>query len=262
MRTFFLVISLFFLINSAAQIADDFSDGDFSNNPTWVGLDEWFTIDEVRQSLQLNAPSEAGSAWLFTASSSMENAQWQFSFRMGFNPSSSNYAQVYLAADAKDPSLMGRSLYLVLGTSADNISLWEMKGSAKTLLIDGVAGRLDLSAPEGEVRIRRNKGGAITLETNMGSGWQEEGRVQDHIGFSTQWFGLSCHYTATRSKLFWFDDFLVTGDSYRDTIPPIVEESTVKNKYVMTVEFSKPVTQLNYQPSYFVIQPSGETPEI
>lgn len=262
MRTFFLVTSLFFYINSDAQISDDFSDGDFANNPAWMGLDEWFTVDEGRQSLQLNAPAEAGSAWLFTASSSIENAQWQFSFRMGFNPSSSNYAQVYLAADEKNPSLIGRSLYLVLGTTADNISLWEMKGSAKNLLIDGVAGRLDLSAPEGQVRVQRNKGGTITLETNMGSGWEEEGRVEDHIGFSAHWFGLSCHYTSTRSKLFWFDDFLVTGESYRDTIPPIVEESTVKNKYVMTVEFSKPVEQLNYQPSYFVVQPSGATPEI
>ncbi len=95
-RTFFLILALFLLKNIDAQISDDFSDGDFANNPTWVGLEEWFTIDEVRQSLQLNAPAEAGSAWLFTPSSSMENAQWQFSFRMGFNPSSSNYAQVYL----------------------------------------------------------------------------------------------------------------------------------------------------------------------
>ncbi|HLW07124.1 MAG TPA: lamin tail domain-containing protein [Marinilabiliaceae bacterium] len=262
MRTFFLVLALFLFVNTDAQIADDFSDGDFTNNPTWVGLDEWFSIDEVRQSLQLNAPAEAGNAWLSTASNSMENAQWQFSFRMGFNPSSSNYAQVYLAADQNDPSLISRSLYLVMGTTADNISLWEMKGSTKKLLIEGTAGRLDLSAPEGQVRVKRNKGGVIILETNMGSGWLEEGKVDNHIGFPSQWFGLSCHYTSTRSKLFWFDDFLVTGESYRDTIPLAVEKSTVKNKYVVTVEFSKPVAQLNYQSSFFVVQPSGETPEI
>ncbi len=262
MRTFFLVLFLFFLVNTDAQVSEDFSDGDFANNPTWVGLEEWFTIDEVRQSLQLNAPAEAGSAWLFTASSSMENAQWQFSFRMGFNPSSSNYAQVYLATDENEPSLISRSLYLVLGTTADNISLWELIGNTKTLLIEGAAGRLDLSAPEGQVRIQRNKGGVIILETNMGNGWEEEGRFEDHIGFPSRWFGLSCHYTSTRSKLFWFDDFLISGESYRDTIPPVVEKSDVKNKYVITVEFSKPVAQLNYQRSFFVILPSGETPEI
>lgn len=262
MRVFFLTVSLFFLVGASAQFVDDFSDGDFTNNPAWIGVDEWFAIDEVRQSLQLNAPAEAGSAWLFTTSIAVENAQWEFSFRMGFNPSSTNYAQVYLAADTNEPSSMSRSLYLVLGTTADNISLWEMKSGVKKLLIEGAAGKLNLSAPEGQVRVRRYKGGLTILETNMGSGWEEEGRVEECEGFSAQWFGFSCHYTATRSKLFWMDDFVVSGEEHRDTIPPVVKKTEVKNKYVVTVEFSKPVAQLNYQPSSFTLQPSGSMPEM
>ena len=262
MRTFILVLFVFFLIKTEAQIMDDFSDGDFSNNPTWVGLDEWFIIDGAEKSLRLDAPAETGSAWLFTNSNSIENATWQFSFKMGFNPSSSNYAQVYLVADEKDPSQLNRALYLVMGTSADNVSLWEIKGGTKTRLIEGLAGRLDLAIPEGQVRVQRNKGGVIILETNMGSGWEEEGRFENHLGFSPLWFGVSCHYTATRSKLFWFDNFLVTGEAFRDTIPPVVEKLAVKNKYISTIEFSKPVAQLNFQPSFFAIQPSGATPEI
>ena len=114
MRTFILVLFVFFLIKTEAQIMDDFSDGDFSNSPTWVGLDEWFIIDGTEKSLRLDAPAETGSAWLFTNSNSIENATWQFSFKMGFNPSSSNYAQVYLAADEKDPYQLNRALYLVM----------------------------------------------------------------------------------------------------------------------------------------------------
>lgn len=261
MRTLFILL---FLPVSVlfGQVEDSFSDGDFTNNPAWVGMTDYFRIDPQSGSLQLYAPSEAGNAWIFTKSSAIEEAVWEFAFRMGFNPSANNYARVYLTANEPDINLMTSSCYLVLGTTADNVSLWHNMDGKHTRLIDGVARRLDFNNVTGRVRVTRNKGGVFTLETNMGDGWQEEGRSDVSVGHVSEWFGFSCHYTATRNSHFWFDDIVVTGEPYRDTIPVSVKRLDVVNRHRLNVQFSKPVASLLYSPSNFTIHPGSLIPQI
>jgi hypothetical protein len=262
MRSFFLLTLLFLSVRISAQFADDFSDDNFSQSPVWIGCTDLFAVDTLEAMLQLNAPAEAGEAWLFTSSEAMDDAEWQFSFRMGFNPSSANFAQVFLAADTTIPSDVTMGLYLVLGSSADNISLWELRNGIKTELISGLEGRLDSSDPQGNVRVTRDKSGIIVLEINIGEGWVEEGRVVDHQGYAASWTGVDCHYTATRSTLFRFDNFVVTGSAYRDTVPPVVQDFEVSNQYLLRLSFSKPLTALVYEPDHFLIQPGSLLPEL
>ena len=94
MRRFFLFFAIipFFV---EAQINETFGDGDFTQNPTWQGSESKFIID-ANLRLQLNAPPEASTAWLFTQSNAMEEANWAFEFTMDFNPSSSNYAKIWI----------------------------------------------------------------------------------------------------------------------------------------------------------------------
>ena len=218
MKWFFIIL-LFSLGNLNAQVFDDFSDGDFTDFPQWIGTTELFRVNAESMSLQLFAPAEAGEAWLFTESQAVENAQWQFYFQMNFNPSSSNYAKVYLTSDSHIIDNIGNSFYLVLGTSADNISLWEKRDGIDKKLIDGEAGRLNLSNVTRIIRVTRKIGGLFILESNIADGgWVEEGRYETSNGMASEYFGLSCHYTQTRSNHFFFDDFEVTGESFKDTV--------------------------------------------
>lgn len=261
MRWIFIILIVQWNVLSA-QLIDDFSDGDFTNNPEWVGTTDKFRIEFSSGMLQLNAPAADGEGWLFTGSQATENAVWQFRIRMGFNPSSANYAQVYLAAESNGYPNTGSAFYLVLGTTADNICLWERKGGINKKLIDGQTGRLNLSTIDAQVRVTRHKGGLFILECNMGAGWIEEGRYVGSVGMKSSWFGLSCHYTSTRSTLFYFDDFHVTGEVFKDTIPPSLILLEVKNRYNIMVRFSKPVSKLNVDPDNFRLNPGAPTPEI
>ena len=83
-----------------AQISDDFSDGNFNQNPQWVGNQDKFIVnDDLR--LQL-IDSDAGSAVLTTANNFATNCEWRLWVKLSFSPSSNNYARIYLTADNED----------------------------------------------------------------------------------------------------------------------------------------------------------------
>ena len=57
-----LILLLLLPFSLFAQVTDDFSDGDFTQNPTWSGTADKYIINNNLQ-LQLNAESE-GTAYL------------------------------------------------------------------------------------------------------------------------------------------------------------------------------------------------------
>ena len=68
---------LFFvgLLTGSAQFMDDFTDGDFTNTPTWNGDASLFTA--VSGELNSQSPG-AASYYLSTPSTLFNNAQWEF----------------------------------------------------------------------------------------------------------------------------------------------------------------------------------------
>mgnify|MGYP001170246877 CR=1 FL=1 len=93
---FFIVFSLPYLIS--AQFTDNFSDGDFTNNPTWFGDFDKFEVDSSGR-LHTIYDSVSSEIYLSTISKVSENAVWEFSSEYFFNPSSSNFAKIYLMSD-------------------------------------------------------------------------------------------------------------------------------------------------------------------
>jgi len=79
--TVFLVLMIMSLLIEA-QVIDDFSDGDFTKNPTWVGDTAKFEINESLQ-LHLNA-SGADTSVLVTANTRLENTEWNFWIKLTF----------------------------------------------------------------------------------------------------------------------------------------------------------------------------------
>ncbi|MDR1878812.1 MAG: hypothetical protein LBQ64_04535, partial [Bacteroidales bacterium] len=86
-----------------AQLWDDFTDGDLTNNPVWLGNTDSFRVNSSFE-LQLNA-SAAGKAYLALPMSLLnEDMEWRFWIRENFAPSANNFARFYLTSDREDLS--------------------------------------------------------------------------------------------------------------------------------------------------------------
>lgn len=237
-----LVISLLIPVLCKAQLTDDFSDGDFSNNPTWSGDTAVFDINPAFE-LWLNAPPAFDEAYASLPSQSIENATWEVLVKMDFNPSSTNNTRIYLAADQANLEGALNGYYIRIGGSSDNVSLWRQDGNAQTEIIVGTTGVVDLAQVEIRVRATRDALGnwEIFHDVTGGTTFTSEGTVFDNSHVFSQFFGVFCDYTTTRSDKFFFDDFVVTGQPYTDIIPPVIDSVAVISANQLDVFFNENV---------------------
>ncbi|MEM8895165.1 MAG: hypothetical protein AAGC88_11345, partial [Bacteroidota bacterium] len=156
-----LFIVMFALLNGLrysllAQLTDDFSDGDFTNNPTWSGETTDFSVTSGR--LQLTSSGE-NESHLTVANALFGSVVWEFSVELDFNPSSGNRAFVYLASDQSDLESDLNGYYVLLGNSSDEIALYRQTAGSVSKLIstdDEVDKILDNSSNVVSVRVTRS----------------------------------------------------------------------------------------------------------
>ncbi|MEN8249807.1 MAG: hypothetical protein ABFS32_12815, partial [Bacteroidota bacterium] len=224
-----------------SQWYDNFSDGDFITNPSWNGNATDFLVEN--NELKLNAPAVSAISYLSTNSDVLNSASWQFTVRMEFNPSSNNYAKVYLIADNSDLTGSLNGYFVKLGNTEDEVSLYRQDGLVAVEIINGIDSRLDLSSVEVSVLVTRSATGTWSLSSILVSEteWVAEGSVVDDTYKSSAYFGVSCTYTSTRSTKFYFDDFIVTGDPYVDTDSPEVDTVYAGSSTGIQVQFNEEI---------------------
>lgn len=228
-----------------AQFTDDFSDGDFTNNPEWIGETSKFRIEaEELQLYDLNDPPEANS-WLSTISQSINEASWEFTVRFDFNPSSANYAEIYLVSNQQDLNENLNGYFVKLGNTTDEVSLYRNDGTTSTKIIDGTDGRLNTNLVNVRVRVTRNTSGIWTLENDTlgGTDYYTEGSVEDVNYLTSEYFGIKCIYTATRKDKIFFDDFITTGTAFVDNTPPELVGVNVVDSQTLRMLFNEPLEE-------------------
>ena len=257
----FAIAACLLFLSSNAQVTDNFSDGDFTNNPSWTGSNGDFTVNTGLE-LQLLAQPGILKAQLSTASKAALNASWEFVVRLDFNPSSSNLAHIYLVSDNPNPLLTSNGYMVKIGNTEDEVSLYRIDAGQEIEIIDGVNGTLNKSINKARIKVTRgaNFDFALSIDTSAAfSGYQLQGNVIDSNYRSSSYFGINCSFTSTRSDKFFFDDFVVTGSSYIDTFPPFVRSFKLQNDHQLELVFSEKMdalTCLNTS-NYFVDQGIG-----
>jgi hypothetical protein len=244
-----LLIGFCFLLNGYGQFTDDFSDGDFTQNPTWFGEVSKFQVNS-NDELWLNAPALNDTAYLVTVSQTINNASWEFYVRLGFTPSTSNFARVYLVSD--QPNLRGplNGYFILIGqasspTGSREISLFRQNGTTNSKILAGLPNQFNgLDPLEARVRVTRDGVGNWELfyDSLGGNNFISMGTAFDNTHTSTNFFGVRLRYTSTRSTAFWFDDFAVSGDPVLDLNPPVLLSASAPDVNTVRLRFNKPIT--------------------
>ena len=245
-----LFILLFAPFLCWAQLNEHFSDGDFTQNPSWSGNSANF---EVNSLLQLHSKSTiTGTAALFCPSVAFDDASWECWVKITYPTSSSNYAVLYLASD-KMETIDCKAYYVQIGGTNDEVSLFVQEGTKKTKIIDGLDKRTDGSSLEMRIKVTRDAQANFSLYSKLASESEFvlEGKTQNVLLTQSSYFGLMYSNTTTTGSAYYFDDVMVSGNKALDTIPPkwIQFEMLSPNKLKLTfseaIDFSKATFQVD-----------------
>ena len=205
-----------------AQITDDFSDGDFTQNPAWSETADKYIINNNLQ-LQLNAEGE-GTAYLSLPFTEYETMEWQFWIREAFAPSGNNYTDVWLSADNADLLQVTQGYFLRFGEGGSNdaIELFRKDADGQQSICRGADGAIAASFAVA-VKVICDREGNWMIQTcydNSGIYLTEAQGADDTYGRGG-FFGFWSKFTSSNATKMYFDNVYV-GPRIIDHEPPVL----------------------------------------
>ncbi len=214
-----------------SQCADDFSDGDFSANPTWTGSTNNYAVNSGV--LELDDPSGlSGQSALATSCevASMINREWRIWVDQNLAGSASNQTRIYFASNGPALSYSGtgssgvEGYYLQLGEALgeDVIRFFYDDGVNTTLL---ASGQTSIAAAfEARIKITVDAMNSWTLSADFtgGENYSEEFSILENGLSSATHFSIINTYTASNSNNFAFDNIYIGPIEIDNTEPSVV----------------------------------------
>lgn len=246
MKQLILFLTWGFLSTSLmAQFTEDFSDGDFTNNPSWTGDDSIFVVNPAER-LQLNA-TIPGDAYLAAQHglTQLTEREWRFNLQYDFNPSGSNGGETYLTAANQDLSSSPDGIYFRIGETGSNdpIELIERDGGTETTILSSTAG-IVASDFNVSIKIIHRANGDWELYTDLagGNAFQLDQSANYPTTVGGQYLGFWIEYTSSNVQNFQFDD-IYAGPIQVDNTPPELVEATAINDNTLELLFDEGIEQ-------------------
>jgi hypothetical protein len=236
----------------SAQFIDDFSDGDLTSNPSWLGDDSVFTVVEVGGNLQLRSnKSMINSTFcLSTPSTQVTDAQWELNVTLSFNTSSVNFVDIYLGCDQANVFANGVNGYFVrIGGTTDEVSLFKSVNGVKTKIIDGTDGTTNHSSNALHLKVTCSASGSWSLEqkTESTSVYTLEGTVTDLSVTTSSYFCIAVSQSTASFFQKHFFDNLYVGPIIYDVTPPLLLLATPISGTAIDVLFDEALDTLSAQ---------------
>jgi hypothetical protein len=245
-----------------AQTSDQFTDGDFTQNPAWVGDDSLF---KVNSSFQLQSKGTTAKDLSLTTASSTICGEWHFWCRFNLSPSTSNFMRVYLMSDSVNLKGALNGYYVQLGGvtgNADSITLYKQKGTARTRIIGGRPGTVSKTNNLVRVKVFRDQTGNWQLfsDTNGGYGYVLEGTGTDNELVTSSSMGIFVRFTSSNAQNYYLDD-VYAGPMILDTVPPRLDSVQVLSDTLIRLVFSENVMGASaLDPNHYAIDNGIKNP--
>ncbi len=243
MRHFFCFVFILTHYIGFGQVIDDFSDGDFTSNPTWSGTDADYIVNGSFE-LQLSN-TIAAISYLTTPHglATLDNKEWNGIIRQTFSPSGSNFGRFYLTAASADLTTDPDGFYLQLGEagSLDAVRLFKVVGGTDTELIAGPSAQIANSFAIGVRVVRDNLGNwSLYIDDAGGTNYTLAGTTNDASALLGTHSGFMETYTSSNADNFFYDDIYI-GDEIVDVAPPVLVSATAINANLIDIQFDEAV---------------------
>lgn len=240
------------LMNSLVygQVQDDFSDGNFDTNPQWLGDTGAFYVMGLGL-LHTKMSSKTDTCYLATASTIQWNTTWEFAVKLKFDPSSSNFARIYLVSEGLNLKQKPKAYFLQIGESgsSDSYDLYRQDGNGSIKIIDAPAvPRIYTDTLVAKFKIKRDADGRWTIfaASDTATQFRNLGTVADTLNYNARYFGIMARYTASRSALFEFDDIKIYPTNI-DTTPPKLLSYQIINANNIQLNFDEMLDSASIQ---------------
>lgn len=196
--------------------------GAYEQPINWQGdINKFSFIND--STLQLFDTIQATSAVLYSQVDMADSMFFQSKIHFGFNPSSSNYAKIFLSSQSKDDSNNG--ICVVIGAANDNVELCTFKNGKKNTHISSENSLLNTSTVDVWVRVIK-KMNSWTLYTLTDSSWIDLGSVEiDNSIYEypeIDFLKIECVYTKTRFDKIGFNNFIIVKSE--SELPSVVKK--------------------------------------
>jgi len=238
----FLLVATLSFFSTSAQFADNFTDGDFTNNPTWSGDTSFFQVNSNQ--LQSNSPV-ALTYILSTPSTLALNVEFIFDVNLKFATSGANYVNVFLVSDSSTLAYTNNGYFVRVGSTDDDIKLYKINSGIVTLLIDGVNGSVNSSTNNPfRIKVTRDASDLWTLLYDDGilGSYVSAGSIVDNSVNTSSYFGILIEQSSAASVInnHFFDNFYV-GTIGADVTPPVIDSVVVVSANNIDVYFNETV---------------------
>ncbi len=229
--------------SSNPSLCEDFSDGNFTENPTWNGDAESWTITDGQ--LNSNGPAVSGTfLQLTTPSNALSNTQWQFFVNPRLSTSSNNYIDIFLVSDTDNLKDIPNGYFVRIGGTPDEISLFRADEGTATAIIDGDNGTIGSSSNNAvQIKVTRTDAGEWTLQRDIGvTGlFTIEGTAIDNIHTNSTHFGILIRYSQANATDYYLDDVLISNIIIDTEAPQVLAANAISSK-IIEVAFSEAVS--------------------
>jgi len=244
-KLFFIALFFLYCFAIEAQVVDDFTDGDFLENPIWTGDD---SLWQISSGLQLQSKGTTGTAKdisLVVQNTELGNTEWRFWVRFNLSPSSQNFCRYYLTSNQIDLKGNLNGYYIQFGGSTgntDTISLYKQEGAKRTRIIAGQPATIAKSNNVITIKVSRNPAGNWILhsDTLATGNFRLEGNVIDTTFKTSLYTGFFVRFTSGNISNFYLDDVYV-GPPIIDVTPPQIKSFQIQNDSVIKINFTETI---------------------